>query len=199
MPGKQRIRITGGSARGFPLPSPKGTWTRPTPSVVREAIFNILHEDVEGAAVLELFAGVGTLGFEALSRGAAAATFVEKRRAVGELILQTARRLGWEDRTDVLRVDAFRAPGVLEERERVYSLVFLDPPYAYTREIVPGARIHKLFEALATSETVGPGASLVLQHPCNAKLRLDVPEIVLEETRPYGSTAITILTKQNRC
>ena len=166
--------------------------------MVREAIFNILQEDVDGAVVLELFAGVGTLGFEALSRGAACATFVEKSRAVCELIHQSARQLGWEDRTDVLRMDAFNGARLLEERGQVYSLVFLDPPYAYAREIVAGTRMHLLFETLAESEAVASGASVFLQHPRNAELRLTVPGMIVEETRPYGSTAITVLSKENR-
>ena len=192
MASKSRIHITGGQFRGRSIPSPRSTSTRPTPAILREAIFNILQERVVGAGVLELFAGVGTLGFEALSRGAAFATFVEREKSVADLIRETAQRLGCEDRAEVLAIDVFRDFDILEERPYRYSLVFLDPPYALSRDIRPGTRMHELIELLATSPVVEDGALGFLQHPRKADIRLELETIEFRETRPYGSTAVTL-------
>ncbi|KAA0226890.1 16S rRNA (guanine(966)-N(2))-methyltransferase RsmD, partial [bacterium] len=84
-----RLRISGGTAKGLPLAEPRGHRLRPTSGLVREAIFNILGDRVSGSAVLDLFAGTGALGIEALSRGAASAVFVESEPAACQAILQS--------------------------------------------------------------------------------------------------------------
>jgi len=191
---KNRIHITGGRYKGSVIPSPKSGAVRPTPSMVRMAIFNMLQSDVEGADVLELFAGMGTLGFEALSREAAFATFVECDAAACRLIRDTAGRLGCADRTSVLQLDAFEAMDAIEGEDRCYRLIFLDPPYAHTREIVPGTPIRRLIRGIVASPCVDDGARCFLQHPRGAPIDLGIEGIQLSETRPYGSTAITIFT-----
>lgn len=120
------VRIAGGSARGLPLVEPRGVRLRPTSGLVREAIFNILGERVEDAVVLDLYAGTGALGIEALSRGASHATFVEAEAACVSAISQSLSRAGMSDIGTVLRA---RLPGALKNISGRYDLVFIDPPY----------------------------------------------------------------------
>ena len=196
---KLRIHITGGHFKGSTIPSPKGGLTRPTPAVLREAVFNVLGERIVDAVVLELFAGVGTLGFEALSRGAAFATFVEHNKSLCEAMRSTAERLRCADRVEALPIDAFRVTPTLEERSRPYSLVFLDPPYALSRLITPRTRIHRLIRRLSASQALAAGARCFLQHPRIAAIDLDIEAIEVQQTRPYGSTAVTIFVKKDGC
>ena len=122
------MRVVAGIARGRKLVAPKGDATRPTSDFVREAIFNSLqaHVDLEGATVLDLFAGTGALGIEALSRGAAHATFVEDGRHALAAIRTNLDATGFGDRATVLAADATRTdlPSV--------DVAFADPPYAFT-------------------------------------------------------------------
>ena len=128
MAGAAATRITAGAWRGRQVDTPPGLDTRPTTSLVRQALFNILG-DVEGAAVVDLYAGAGTVGFEALSRGAARVTFVERHRRTLRLVEQTAERLACAARCRVVAADALawirRRPAELAAAD----LVFLDAPY----------------------------------------------------------------------
>ena len=152
------MRIIGGAWRGRSLSAPSGTATRPTSDRVRQALFDMLwhapwggREAVEGAIVLDAFAGTGALGLEALSRGAATATFLERDRAALTALRANIAACGAGDRTRALNADALRPlPGVPS------TLVFLDPPY--NEGIVPRA-----VAALAGAGWLAPGALLVAE------------------------------------
>jgi 16S rRNA (guanine966-N2)-methyltransferase len=122
-------RVTAGASRGRVLKTPPGRATRPTTSLVREALFNIIGDSIRGARVLDLFAGAGTLGIEALSRGAASATFVESDRACANIVAENLAATGFAQQGDVATADAIdwlRAhAGDLTD----YNLLLLDPPY----------------------------------------------------------------------
>lgn len=128
MAGAAATRITAGAWRGRRVDTPPGLDTRPTTSLVRQALFNILG-DVAGAAVVDLYAGAGTVGFEALSRGAARVTFVERHRPTLRLVSATAERLGCAGRCRLVAADALGwvrgAPAELAAAD----LVYLDAPY----------------------------------------------------------------------
>lgn len=124
------MRVVGGSARGRLLrPLPKGADVRPTSDRVRESVFNVLQSlvDLEDATVADLFAGTGALGIEALSRGAAHATFVESDRGTAALVQANLDALGLADRGRVVRLDALR----WAETAPPVDLAFADPPYAF--------------------------------------------------------------------
>ena len=126
-----RVRVVGGSARGHTLVAPPGGRTRPTSDRVREAIFNALwsREAVGGARVLDLFAGSGALGIEALSRGAEHATFVDTDRAARQAVRRNLEACGFSDRADIVAAPAERyLAGLAAAR---WDLAFCDPPYAY--------------------------------------------------------------------
>ncbi len=124
------MRIIAGRFKGIRLPSLRGKAVRPTMERVREAVFNILGPVVEGARILELFAGSGAFGFEALSRGAASAVFVDEDKKVTAGLAQTARMLGLIDRISILAIDASRALNKLAQAGEKFSIIYLDPPYA---------------------------------------------------------------------
>ena len=124
------MRILSGSARGRPLKGPKGPGIRPTADRVRETLFNVLGQYLEGGEVLDLFAGTGALALEALSRGAARAVLVDSGREALGLIRENAAALGFAERCEVLPSDALRALEHLGREGRRFALVFADPPYA---------------------------------------------------------------------
>lgn len=124
------MRVIAGTARGRTLRSPAGDATRPTPDRVREAVFNALFSrgPIAGLRVVDLYAGSGALGIEALSRGAADAWFVESDRDAADVIEDNLDTLGFRDRATVLRLPVDRAVEALPDD---FDLVLVDPPYAF--------------------------------------------------------------------
>ncbi|GAC1311122.1 MAG: 16S rRNA (guanine(966)-N(2))-methyltransferase RsmD [Vulcanimicrobiaceae bacterium] len=121
------MRLTGGSLRSRVIRSPLGAAVRPTPGRVKEALFSIVGDAIVDARVLDLFAGTGAVGFEALSRGAAHATFVELHAPTARAIRAAAVELGVADRTTIVCTPAERVP--LRANDR-FDFVYADPPYA---------------------------------------------------------------------
>ena len=173
-----KLRIAGGTARGVPLSEPRGARLRPTSGLVREAVFNIVGDAVQGAAVLDLFAGTGALGIEALSRGARHATFVEAEQACCQAILASLSRTGFASVGTVLRG---RLPAALSSVSGVFDIITLDPPYD-AREI--GGILAGL-RALASASAV-----IVYEHGS----RYNPPDrpagLQLTDRRVYGDSAL---------
>jgi len=173
-------RVIAGRHGGRRLQAPPGAGTRPTADRVREALFSILGADVEGRRVLDLFAGSGALGLEALSRGAAAATFVEQAAGAHRSIRANLDALGV--RAELVRADALRWLGAARADGRQYDLAFLDPPYTRTGAL--GARL-----SVALPPVLAPGALVVAESGRRAPLELDLP---VTDERRYGDTLIRI-------
>ena len=123
-----RIRIIGGQHRGRRLNFPPGRGLRPTPDRVRETLFNWLQRDIRGARCLDLFAGSGALGLEALSRGAGWLCAVERNRLAAQRLRENIRLLGLESVAEVHQADALRL--LQTAPEQAFDVVFLDPPFA---------------------------------------------------------------------
>ncbi|HWT23641.1 MAG TPA: 16S rRNA (guanine(966)-N(2))-methyltransferase RsmD [Solirubrobacteraceae bacterium] len=174
------MRVIAGRHGGRRLQAPPGDATRPTSDRVREALFSVLGARVEGARVLDLFAGSGALGIEALSRGAAAATFVDVAPAAIRVITANLASLGEE--AEVVRADALRWLRGASRRARQYDLVLLDPPYRRAATLGPA-----LGEALAP--VLAAGALVVAESDRRAPLELEIPII---DDRRYGDTRIRI-------
>jgi 16S rRNA (guanine966-N2)-methyltransferase len=173
------MRIIAGTHRGSRLVTPKGLETRPTGDRVREAAFNLIGP-VDGATVLDLFAGSGALGLEALSRGAARAVFVESNRAAGRAIEQNLDRLRL--RGTVVLQDAVKALQMEAQAGRRYDLVLVDPPYEMFRDLQPAlARI--------LPQVLADDGLLVVE----TDARVD-PEFPLElrTSRRYGRARLTL-------
>jgi 16S rRNA (guanine966-N2)-methyltransferase len=174
------MRVVAGQWGGRRLQAPAGAATRPTSDRVREALFSILADRVAGARVLDLFAGSGALGIEALSRGAAAATFVDSAPAAIRVVKANLEALGAE--ADVQRADARRFLGSASAAARQYDLVFLDPPYRLAASLGDAL-------SAALPAVLAPGAAVVAESDRRTPLGLALP--ILDERR-YGDTLIRI-------
>jgi 16S rRNA (guanine966-N2)-methyltransferase len=174
------VRIVAGRWGGRRLTSPKGAAVRPTADRVREALFSILGDFVQDARVLDLFAGSGALGLEALSRGAAQATFVDSAAASVAAVRANLEALGGE--AEVRRGDALRFLDAAKGQTRQYDLVLLDPPYRLAERLG-----RELSEALPA--VLAPAALVVSESDRRAPLPLDLP---LRDERRYGDTLIRI-------
>jgi 16S rRNA (guanine(966)-N(2))-methyltransferase RsmD len=156
---------------------------RPTAAKVREAIFNILGEAVAEARVLDLFAGTGALGIEALSRGAKEAVFVEDDPGALKVLRRNLENLGLGDRTLVLPAPVAAALKKLGARGEGFNLVFLDPPYG------KGAGEATL-KALAVSRLLLPAARVVAEHSRRESLPEELSRLRRDDLRRYGDTQV---------
>jgi 16S rRNA (guanine966-N2)-methyltransferase len=185
------MRIVAGTHRGRRIAAPPGRATRPTSDRVREAIFSIVGP-VDGMDVLDLFAGSGALGLEALSRGAATATMVDSSPAAAACIRRNARDLGLEDRVRVVRRDWRAALAAERAAGRRYGLCLCDPPYSLTPRIAGGL-------GAALSPVMATAGTVVIEHP--AALPHPEPtglEIASRIDRTYGDTAVSVMRLEPR-
>jgi 16S rRNA (guanine966-N2)-methyltransferase len=174
------MRVIAGRYGGRRLKAPPGQATRPTADRVREALFSILGDRVTDSRVLDLFAGAGTLGIEALSRGAAGATFVDSApRAIAAL---RANLEALEAQAEVVRADALRWLRAASSGARQYDLVFLDPPYRRAADL--GEELSDLLPPVLAA-----GALVVAESDRRAPLEL---KITATDERRYGDTLIRI-------
>jgi 16S rRNA (guanine966-N2)-methyltransferase len=182
------MRITGGTLRSRALRAPRGQATRPTSDRVREALFGILASAgaLEGARVLDLYAGTGALALEALSRGAARALLVESSREALTATRANVDALGLAGRAEILAADVRTAQRRIA-RVGPFDLVLADPPWTL---VDTGAAPRALAE-LVVAGALAPGAVVVLEHSARTSPdALAVAGLVLEETRRYGDTAL---------
>ncbi|WP_237216835.1 16S rRNA (guanine(966)-N(2))-methyltransferase RsmD [Falsiroseomonas oryziterrae] len=181
------MRIVAGRHRGRSLAAPPGQGTRPTADRVRQALFDMLwhapwagRDTMDGARVLDAFAGTGALGLEALSRGAAHATFIEQDRAALAALRANVASLREAEATSVIAGDATRPP----RAPAPCTLLFLDPPYG--KELVPRA-----VAALGTAGWIAPGALVVAE--LGKAEPLDLPGYAPLAERAHGAARIVIL------
>jgi 16S rRNA (guanine(966)-N(2))-methyltransferase RsmD len=174
------VRIVAGSRKGHTIHAPKGLETRPTSDRVRENVFNIVAPWVEGARVLDLYAGSGAMGLEALSRGADSAVFVEADPEAVRTIERNLDKLRLT-RATVVRLSATAALTQEAAAGRKYDLVLLDPPYAMTD-----------YDSLARylTRVLADDGLLVLESA--AKTEPELPGLAVRTTRRYGSTRVTV-------
>lgn len=177
--------------RGRNLVAPKGEGTRPTSDRVREALMSSLANrfgaGLGGGAVLDLFAGSGALGLEALSRGASRAVLVERDRDAQKAIATNVAALGVGDRVTVVGADALHAGLARAKTMGPFTLLFVDPPYR-----IDQAAVGRALESLGSSGAVAEGAAVVWEHGSGGA----VPEpagFAQERTYRYGDTAVTLL------
>jgi 16S rRNA (guanine966-N2)-methyltransferase len=184
-----RMRIIAGLRRGHKFDGPKGKSTRPTSDLVRESLFNILGPSVNGRTVVDLFAGTGALGLEALSRGADRALFVERNRENVALIHRNVARLRFEDRARVFTADAYRWTRGFAPIDGEPLLFLLDPPY---REFeIQARKLNQLFAHLV--ETLPLGSTIAIESSGTLDSQV-LPEPEAWDVRRYGSTQLAIRT-----
>lgn len=176
------MRVITGSARGRRLKELQGTETRPTTDKVKESIFNIVQFDVEGRKVLDLFAGTGQMGIEAISRGAEHCAFVELRREAAALIRENLEHCGFSGQAQVSQTDYLAYLSGCREK---FGLVFLDPPYA-------SGALEKALETIAKIDIVSENGIIVCESAAEQVLpELDAPYEKGREYR-YGKIKITL-------
>jgi len=180
------LRIIGGTARGMRLKLPPVRISRPTGDRVKEALFNIIHNEVPGGKFLDCFAGSGSIGIEALSRGAQEAHFIEKNGLAIRVLRENLEKSRLMDKAFIWRGDAGT---ILKTRLREFSfkVVFLDPPYAYP----PG----EILLTLEEENLVLPGGIVVLEASRRTEF-FDLDFWKLREDRVYGDTRLFIWEKE---
>lgn len=173
------IRLTGGRDKGRYIKSPDGLKTRPISANLRKVLFDTLGDRIIDARVLDVFAGVGTVGFEALSRGAREVIFIEKEPKMAKIILENARLLGYTDRVRVLVKDAFKVESYLEG---TFDIIFLGPPYPLKGiERLPGLFLRFL----------GSMGVMIIQH--HHKSVIEVPDGCVIRVKKLGENVLTFL------
>ena len=178
------MRIIGGEARGRRLKAPHGAGTRPTADRVRETIFNILGQRLDGERVLDLYAGSGALALEALSRGASAAVLVERDREAARICQENVDALGYGSRVQLVRGDAGQALGRLTG---AFDLIFIDPPYAAG----PAAALALLGER----GLVAPGGRVVAEHDKRDELAERYGSLTCTDRRRFGDTGVSFFER----
>lgn len=185
------MRVIAGTARGRTLRAPKGRTARPTSDRVREALFSSLGDEVAGAVVLDLFAGTGALGIEALSRGAASAVFVERDTGVATVLGVNLDATGVQEQARVVRADA----GAFAARPAggPFTLVFCDPPYEH-----PLDAIVSLLDTLHDNGALAAGARVVIERDRRDPALQAEPValgrlLAMDRQRSYGDTVLLFL------
>ena len=181
------MRIIAGELRGRRLLSPEGRRTRPTSDRLRETLFNILSSRIPNAVVLDLFAGTGALGLEAVSRGAASAVLVDGSAAAVSLIARNIQLFSIEKKVRVIRWDILRNLNPLRNIEPLFDLIFLDPPYSQGM-VVPALR------RLVESRSMAGEARIVIEHSVSETIASDIPGLELCDQRTYGKTIVTFMS-----
>lgn len=162
------MRVIAGTFRSRLLKSLKGLDLRPTSDRLRETLFNVLGADVAGARFLDLFAGTGAIGIEAVSRGASQVVFVENHLAAASLIRRNLESLGIQSGATILGVDALRGLALLAARKEVpkpvFDYIFLDPPYAAADDY------SRVLKFIAASDVLASGGIVIAEHRRNFDL-----------------------------
>ena len=181
------MRIVGGEARGRTLRAVPGSGTRPTADRVRQSLFDLLGQRMEGLAVLDLYAGTGALALEAISRGASGAVLVEHDARACAVIERNASGLGFAGRCRLVRAGL---PGALARlRGEKFDLVFSDPPYAQQAA-------QATVDGLTTNDLLAPGARVVLEMDRREGAPACPPGLRLVDERRYGDTRELVLSAQ---
>ncbi|HNV87193.1 MAG TPA: 16S rRNA (guanine(966)-N(2))-methyltransferase RsmD [Candidatus Omnitrophota bacterium] len=177
------MRVIAGALKGRKLSFPKTREIRPATDRVKETIFNVLGQDLTGLAVLDLFAGVGSLGIEALSRGARRATFAESNPLAADYIEKNLNALGLASRAQILKTSAEKAIQMISGRDEKYDIIFIDPPYS--KGFVKNTLLH-----LDQSDILSPHGWLVIEH-----IKHETPPAIatasLYRTNKYGVTRLS--------
>ncbi len=181
------MRIIGGEFKGRKLSVTRGRLIRPTSDRVREAIFDILGPAWTFPRVLDLFAGTGSLGIEALSRGAEEAVFVEQGKGALTVLKENLKALGLQSKSWVLSVPAKKGIAVLGERGEVFDLIFMDPPYG--RDVVG-----KTIEEIVRRGILAATGVIMAEHASRDRM-IPPAGLELSQQRRYGDTTVSFFQK----
>jgi 16S rRNA (guanine966-N2)-methyltransferase len=181
------LRIVAGIFKGRFLKAPQGSSTRPTQSALREAVFNICQYEIQGTRFLDLFAGSGAMGFEALSRGALHITFVEQNRHATNCIYENAKTLQVEKQITVMAMDTTKAIHTFVKQGLQFDIIYIDPPY------------ENHFDLSALLPILGPNPIVFLEEryvPKETKKKQEIEGMLRKDQRRFGTALLTIYVKQ---
>jgi len=176
------IRIVGGDKKGTRLKTPKGNTTRPTQEKLRKSLFDILQFSVEGSRFLDLFAGSGAIGIEALSRGAIACTFIDKDPKAVQCVKENLFQCGFT--ATVKRCDAVKG---LLSLEGPFDYIYIDPPYP-----IAGAVLPKIIDAILSHNLLSLNGKIFIEYGSKetAEIEASLREITVEKKRVFGGTTL---------
>lgn len=180
------MRVITGKARGVQLKTPDGMQTRPTADRVKEALFSIINFDIPGAKVLDLFAGTGQLGIEALSRGASSAVFVDGREDACKIVRENLRRTKLESQAKVIRSDYL---DYLRRSKERFDIIFLDPPYA--EEFLENA-----LTCITEIDILQTGGIIITERPLGKNLPFEFDGFTRSKDYKYGNTLLALYRKE---
>ena len=180
------IRIIGGELKGRKLVTVPGIQTRPTTDRVRESIFNIIGTGVGGALVLDLFAGTGAMGIEALSRGAETVVFADNDTQALTALAKNIKTCALESRARIIQWNILKNLNMICSFPPAFNLVFIDPPYHKNM-------IQKTLTNLAESRGLENGARVVVEHSPREPISLKAQNFEISDQRRYGKTLVSFL------
>ena len=181
------MRVVAGSAKGRKLKNPSsafGKRVRPLTDGTREALFNILQPYIEGKDFLDLFAGTGAVGIEALSRGARLAIFVEMDKRVAQMIRENLATTGFTERGEIYTIAVDRALKLLHRQNALFDFVFLGPPYATQLA-------EETLKELVVAPVLRPGATIVAEHTKRVELSDEYGSLHRTRQKEYGDTVLS--------
>jgi 16S rRNA (guanine(966)-N(2))-methyltransferase RsmD len=178
------MRIIAGNLKGAVLKTPSGLKTRPMLARIKKSLFSIFQNQVGGARFLDLFAGSGSVGIEAISRGAALCCFVDNDKQCIEIIKQNIQRLKINRNAEVIRSDVFRAIKRLAGSEEKFNIIFVGPPYGLNLE-------HLTLQALSRQNVLHRHGSVIVQSHKSTELSDSYLHLHLSNTRLYGDTRLS--------
>ncbi len=186
------MRVIAGSARGIHLNSLRGNKTRPIQGRVKESLFNILSDVIPGSRVLDMYAGTGAIGIEALSRGASFCVFVENDTAAIQVIKKNLGVTKLQDKAQVLKYDVFEIIPYLEKNAIEVDLVLASPPYPLIEKSLYRDKLLSLFSLLCNKHIIKSEGIIMLQHrKTNLEISRDISDLELFDTRSYGDTQLS--------
>jgi len=189
------MRIIAGSKRGMKLLSPKGVDSRPITDRVKESLFSVLYKyDLpRGKTVADLFCGVGSLGLEALSRGAEFVTFIEQDPKVIAGLNRNIEKAAFVKESKVITANAFKIGAPVDFDRHRYDLIFVDPPYACTEDVGAGSPLSELLDLVC--EQVTPDGFVVVRTRKRTELLEQYSGLQVIERRQWGTMAVSILQR----
>jgi len=184
------MKIIAGEAKGRPIEMPRNVEMRPTSDKVREALFNIIAQSIPGSSVLDLFAGSGSLGLEALSRGAERAVFVDEEKRCVSTIRKNVSILEFEGKdAKIYRNDALKAVKKLSDSNSRFDIVFMDPPYY-------GDWVKKCLLCISKYDILNHPSLIICEHFKKDVVPEGAGSIKLERQARYGDTVLSIYAKK---
>lgn len=179
------MRVIAGQYRGIPLQAVPGKTTRPTTDKVKEALFSMIGPFFDGGTCLDLYAGTGALGIEAISRGVHTAIFIDIDAKAIATIKHNVHKLKVNDQAEIYKNDAERALSALAQRAIRFDLVFIDPPYAKQKN-------ERILRTLCSNFLLVENGIVVVEHDCSLAVDSPHEELIKWKQKQFGDTALTV-------